>query len=136
MGHRRKARELAMQALFFMDMEQNDSDELIEIFSRNFEIAGEVQPFFSKLVGGVKSNLAEIDSLIEKFSSNWKLYRMNGVDRNVMRIAVFELLFCKDIPKKVTINEAIDIGKKFGSIESGAFINGVIDSIREFKEVK
>lgn len=135
MGHRRKARELAMQALFFMDMEQNDSDEIIELFSHNFEITGEIQPFFLKLVSGVKTNLSEIDALIEKFSSNWKLYRMSGVDRNVMRIAVFELLFCKDIPKKVTINEAIDIGKKFGSIESGAFINGVIDSIREFKEV-
>ena len=135
MGHRRKARELAMQALFYMDMEQNDSDELVDLFSNNFEITSEIHPFFIKLVSGVKSHLGEIDALIEKFSSNWKLYRMSGVDRNVMRIAVFELLFCKDIPKKVTINEAIDIGKKFGSVESGSFINGVIDSIREFKDV-
>ena len=70
------------------------------------------------------------DTVIEQFSSNWKLSRMSCVDRNVLRIAVFELLYCADIPPKVSINEAIDVGKRFGTEESGAFINGILDSIR------
>ena len=73
---------------------------------------------------------AEIDAIIEDYSSNWKVSRMSCVDRNVMRIAVFELKWCSEIPSKVSINEAIDIGKKFGTDESGAFINGILDSIR------
>ena len=76
----------------------------------------------------------EIDALIERFSKNWKIRRMSCVDRNVMRIAVYELLYCQDIPPKVSINEAVDIGKKFGTEESGAFINGILDSIREALE--
>ena len=74
---------------------------------------------------------SEIDAVIERYSDNWKLNRMSGVDRNVMRIAVYELLYCEDIPPKVSINEAVDIGKKFGTEESGAFINGIMDSIRQ-----
>ena len=80
-------------------------------------------------MNGVQENRATIDALIEQFSSNWKLSRMSCVDRNVLRIAVFELLFCADIPPKVSINEAIDVGKRFGTEESGAFINGILDSI-------
>jgi len=68
--------------------------------------------------------------VIEQFSSNWKISRMSCVDRNILRIAVFELLYCADIPPKVSINEAIDVGKRFGTEESGAFINGILDSIR------
>ncbi|MGR9051999.1 MAG: transcription antitermination factor NusB, partial [Gammaproteobacteria bacterium] len=73
---------------------------------------------------------ADIDAVIEDYSSNWKMRRMACVDRNILRMAVFELRYCADIPAKVTINEAIDIGKKFGSPESGSFINGILDSIR------
>jgi N utilization substance protein B len=72
----------------------------------------------------------QIDPLLEQFSENWKIGRMSCVDRNVMRIALYEMLFCEDIPHKVSINEAIDIGKKFGDSESGAFINGILDKIR------
>jgi N utilization substance protein B len=88
------------------------------------------EPFFDRLVRGVQENRETIDTVIEQFSSNWKLSRMSCVDRNVLRIAVFELLFCADIPPKVSINEAIDVGKRFGTEESGAFINGILDSIR------
>ena len=68
--------------------------------------------------------------MIERYSDNWKLSRMSGVDRNILRIAVYELMYCNDIPSKVTLNEAIDIGKRFGTDESGAFINGILDGIR------
>jgi N utilization substance protein B len=130
MGTRRQARELAMQALFYMDMQNNVSLQMLENFCGNFPPSKKAQPFFLKLVNGVLEEGSEIDALIEKFSKNWKISRMACVDRNVMRIAVYELLYCDDIPAKVSINEAVDIGKKFGTEESGAFINGIMDSIR------
>ena len=130
MGTRRQAREIAMQALFNMDMRSNVSVEMLEHFCGNFCPSKKTQPFFLKLVNGVLGAKDELDTLIERFSKNWDLNRMSGVDRNVMRIAVFELLYCDDIPPKVSINEAVDVGKKFGSEESGAFINGIMDSIR------
>ena len=130
MGSRRKSREFALQALFDMDMSQNNSEERIELFCRNFTPSNKVLPFFQGLILGIKKNKNEIDSLIEKFSSNWKISRISCVDRNVMRIAVYEMLYCEDIPSKVSINEAIEIGKKYGAEDSGSFINGILDSVR------
>ena len=131
MGTRRQARELAMQALFYIDMQDNVSLQMIESFCDNFRPPKKVRPFFLKLVNGVLEVRGEIDTLIERYSKNWKIHRMGCVDRNVMRIAVYELLYCEDIPPKVSINEAVDVGKKFGTEESGAFINGIMDSIRD-----
>lgn len=140
MGDRRKSRELVLQALFNIDMNdgkiQPDETERLFRFNYEQELSEAVKPFFDTLLSGITDHLSEIDGLIEKSSSNWKLSRMSGVDRNVMRIAVYEMMFCSDIPEKVSINEAIDIGKKFGTRESGSFINGVLDSIylEHFKE--
>jgi N utilization substance protein B len=130
MGNRRKSRELAMQALFYMDMHQHFSKEMLVNFSNNFNPSKKLSPFFSKLVEGVLDFGSEIDSILIRFSNNWKMNRMSCVDRNIMRIAVYEILYCEDIPPKVSINEAIDIGKKFGAEDSGAFINGILDSVR------
>jgi N utilization substance protein B len=130
MGNRRQSRELAMQALFYIDMSQNGPNGLLDRFCENFKPPVGVAPFFLKLVKGVLEAKPDIDKIIERFSANWKLHRMSCVDRNVMRIAVYEMLFCNDIPQKVSINEAIDVGKKFGTEDSGAFINGILDSIR------
>jgi N utilization substance protein B len=131
MGTRRQARELAMQALFYMDMQNNVSLQMLKHFCDNFHPPPKVDLFFQTLVNGVLEKRHEIDALIERFSKNWKISRMSCVDRNVMRIAVYELLHCEDIPPKVSINEAVDVGKKFGTEESGAFINGIMDSIRD-----
>jgi len=130
MGTRRKARELAMQALFFMDVRRDFSEETFDRFCANFAPKPDVRPFFLRLIRGVLRSQTELDALIERFSEHWSLGRMSGVDRNVMRIAVYEMVCCRDIPAKVSINEAVDIGKKFGTEESGAFINGIVDSIR------
>ena len=130
MGFRRKARELAMQALFYMDMRRSLSIETLDLYCRHFSPSQKVTPFFTELVTGVIENRSEIDAMIERFSKNWKISRMSCVDRNVMRIAAYELLYCDDIPDKVSINEAIDVGKKYGTDESGAFINGILDSVR------
>jgi N utilization substance protein B len=136
MGTRRQAREIAMQALFYMDMRNDVSVEMLERFCGNFCPSQKIQPFFLKLVNGVLGAKGELDALIERFSQNWDINRMSGVDRNVMRIAAFELIYCDDIPPKVSINEAVDVGKKFGTEESGAFINGILDSIRSDLEQK
>ena len=119
-----------MQALFYLDMNQDESVESLDAFYDNFSPAKQAVPFFRKLVEGVRQSKRDIDSTIERFSSNWKLHRMPYVDRNILRIAVFEMLYCEDIPIKVSINEAIDIGKKYGTHESGPFINGILDSLR------
>jgi N utilization substance protein B len=134
MGTRRISRELAMQALFYIDARQCNTDEGINLFCRSCAPPKKARPFFLKLVGGVNAGKPAIDAVIERFSSNWKISRMSGVDRNILRIAVFELMSCPDIPAKVTINEAIDIGKRFGTEESGAFINGILDSINQAVE--
>ena len=118
-----------MQALFYMDMRGEDPEEMLALYCKCFSPAKKAYPFFNKLVTGVLGAIEEIDETIERFSSNWKISRMSCVDRNILRIAVYELLHCKEIPPKVSINEAIDVGKKFGTEESSAFINGILDSI-------
>ena len=134
MGYRRRSRELAMQVLFYMDMRQHHTMEMLDLFCLNFSPSKNVRSFFFKLIHGVLEKKNDIDHVIEKLSSNWKVSRMACVYRNVIRIAIYEMLCLKDIPPKVSINEAIDIGKKYGTEESGAFINGILDSIRKLTE--
>jgi transcription antitermination protein NusB len=129
MGNRRKAREMAMQALFFMDISKDVSVSQLDLFSRCYHPPKNIEIFFQQLTRGILERWLGINDVIEKFSSNWKLNRMACVDRNIIRIAVYEILFCEDIPARVAINEAIDIGKKYGTDGSGAFINGILDSI-------
>ncbi len=132
MGDRRLARELALQALFYFDMDRGDPAELLELFCTNFEemVTDTVKPFFLELVDGVTASRDEINTLLNQCSSNWKISRMPVVDRNIMRIATFELVKRPDIPSSVSINEAVEIGKRFGTRGSGSFINGVLDRIR------
>jgi len=118
-----------MQALFCIDTLKNESDELLEGLSGILKLAPDTQRFYMTLIKGVIDNKSRIDQLIEQFSNNWKINRMGCVDRNILRIATYELLYCLDIPPKVSINEAVDIGKLYGTEESGSFINGILDSI-------
>jgi len=119
-----------MQGLFYMDMTHQISRDQIKAFCDNFVSSRQAFTFTLKLIQGVVDHREELDELIERFSSHWKINRMPCVDRNVLRIAVYEMLCCRDIPPKVSINEAIDIAKRFGTEESGAFINGILDTIR------
>ncbi|MCA1784788.1 MAG: transcription antitermination factor NusB [Desulfobacteraceae bacterium] len=133
MGDRRQSRELALQALFFWDMNATgDFGSDLDAFCQANEamLTPTVKPFFMDLVQGVITASDTIDPLLENYSKNWKVSRMPGVDRNIMRIATFELLQRMDIPPSVTINEAVDIAKKYGSRESGPFVNGILDQIR------
>lgn len=112
-----------------MDSRRNFSEEALVLFLRCFQPKDEEDPFFEEILRGVLTYRLQISRHIERFSSHWKISRMSCVDRNIMRVAVYEMLFCEDIPAKVSINEAIDIGKKFGTEESGGFINGILDSV-------
>lgn len=139
MGLRRKARESALQLLYEIDLCQKDPVEVLKLSEflkvlpkeagHDEETSAEQQKFCHDLVEGVSRNVREIDQLIESHSTHWKISRMALVDRNILRLAVFELLYCQDIPTSVSINEAIEIGKRFGTEESGSFINGVLDHI-------
>lgn len=130
MGTRRQAREYALQMLYQQELSGQGSDDLAE--SGVMETAGkEVKAFALELAGGVRGRREEIDRLIAAHSTNWKISRMAAVDKNILRMAVFELMSCREIPTKVTINEAVEIAKKFGSSESGAFVNGILDNIAQ-----
>jgi transcription antitermination protein NusB len=134
MGYRRKSRELAMQALFFMDIQGTSSEDMVDRFIENFRPSKKTLPFFMTLLNGVIGRKDTIDAILAKISSNWRVGRMACVDRNIIRIAIYELCFLGDVPSKVAINEAIDIGKRYGTEESGAFINGVLDSVFKLLE--
>lgn len=127
---RRKAREYALQMLFQIDFRGGHIDDKdLETFWSDKEENKEVRKFASELVNGTVNKLKEVDSIIGKAAENWALHRMSAVDRNILRFAAYEILYRKDIPSAVTINEAIEIAKKFSSAESASFINGVLDRL-------
>lgn len=132
MSTRRDAREFAVQMLFELDL--NPSDRLDEVFSafwREREAAAAARDFAQAIVAGVRNERKSIDDLIKSVSDNWDIRRMGVLDRNVIRMAVYEMLHHTDVPAAVAINEAVDIAKYFSSSESGKFVNGVLDRIRK-----
>ena len=129
MHQRRKAREVALQVLYELDVLNIDSKEAVALFWSNFGAPEESRKFSTLLIEGTWNNREQIDSHIISCSENWSLARMSRVDRNILRMAVYELLYCPDIPPKVTLNEAIDLGKLYGSENSGSFINGILDAM-------
>jgi len=135
MGSRRRAREHALQVLYQIDLAGTGVDETLELFWDAWSNDDEGTLFASRLARGVVEHGERIDGIIEEYSINWKLHRMPAVDRNVLRVAVYEFLECDDIPVMVTINEAIELGKRFSTGESGAFINGILDKISKNIEI-
>ena len=129
MTKRRRSREFALQVLYQWDMTQQDARKGLVHFKEHFSLTEENDPFLDQIVQGVLTHCQEIDRLIEQYSEHWRLGRMAPIDRTILRIAIFELLYCEEIPPKVTLNEAVDLGKQFGSEESGSFINGILDRI-------
>ena len=131
MGKRRKAREVALQFLYQLDL-GGDADPLPhggEFWARH-PVDDDTRAFADGLVRGAKSNQARIDQVISQCTEHWDLERMAVVDRNILRVAVYELLWTSEVPPKVAINEAIEIAKKFGTKESARFINGILDRVR------
>jgi transcription antitermination factor NusB len=132
MRKRTQSREIALKILYASDISKEPAEEsTLKFWKNDGEADEDIKEFANFLVSGVSANLKELDETITKYAANWELDRMATIDRNVMRIAVFELLFVPDIPPKVAINEAIDIAKKYGDKDSGKFVNGILDKINK-----
>jgi len=138
MASRRRAREFALQALYQVDVAACTVDEALgALWTGQVDEEGmnvrpaelEEMEFARRLVGGVAGASARVDSLIESSSVNWRLSRMPVVDRNILRIATYELLECPDVPASVSINEAVELAKRYGEKDSRAFVNGILDRI-------
>jgi N utilization substance protein B len=130
MGTRRKARELAVQLLYQHDLAKVDPEEGMRLFWEHFPVDMEAREFCTQLVLGTLDRLAVIDELLSEASENWSLNRMSVVDRNILRLATYELVDRPEIPPSVSLNEAIEIAKKYSSPDAAVFINGVLDRVK------
>jgi len=128
-GIRRDAREHALQALYSIELHPDSPREAIRLFMEAHPCGKSVKNFAIGLLTGILDNQAAVDAKITEKSPNWSISRMSKIDLCIIRLATYELLFRDDIPRSVTINEAIEIAKKFGSEESPAFVNGILDEI-------
>ncbi|MGH7220064.1 MAG: transcription antitermination factor NusB [Nitrospiraceae bacterium] len=128
MGSRRQAREHALQILFQYDIHGRPGLWL-DVFWEKNEATDEVKAFAEQLVAGVLEKKKELDALIGKYATNWKISRMPIVDRNILRAGVFELLWMDDVPAKVTVIEAIELAKSFGDDDASKFVNGILDKV-------
>ena len=130
MGTRRRAREYALQMLYLWEFHKEFDPVVVEDFWKERpQDDATTREFTMGLVSGVISHLAEIDEMIKQCSTNWRIDRMATVDRNILRVAAFELQHMADTPLKVVLNEAIELGKRYGSEDSGSFVNGVLDKV-------
>ncbi|MFP4055559.1 MAG: transcription antitermination factor NusB [Candidatus Brocadiia bacterium] len=130
MRKRTRARELALQALYQLDQRGCEALELVDRLIDEGTAEPVVRLFARQLVEGCWSHREQLDAQIAAAAENWEIRRMAVVDRNVLRLAAFELLFLDDVPPKVAINEAVDLAKRYSTAESGAFVNGILDHIR------
>ena len=132
MRKRTQSRECALKILYQAELTRREIHAAAENFWSEFESVDEnIQVFTNRLTLGIEKNIEKIDSKISEHATNWQLKRMAVIDRNVLRIGVFELLHTTDIPPKVTINEAVELAKKYGDMESSKFVNGILDKIHK-----
>lgn len=136
MRKRTQAREHALTILYQAEMTRRSIDLTSQQFWGEMDsIDANIQSFAQRLSSGVEGKIQEIDEKISQYAANWQLKRMAVIDRNVLRIGVYELLYAQDIPPKVTINEAVELAKKYGDMESGKFVNGILDKIHKTEVV-
>jgi transcription antitermination factor NusB len=137
MRKRSRARELALQILYQIEMTGDAPEAALADYwqahaEENFE--DELKDFSGRLVKGAAEHLAAIDKEIARHADNWQITRMAVIDKNIMRMSCFELLFCADIPPKVSINEAVELAKKYSGPEAGKFVNAILDKIKQEKQ--
>ena len=129
MGSRRKSREAALKILYAMDVTGQTAEQALAAYFDHFAEEGEAVEFTGELVRGVGGLVEALDEKIRQASQNWRLERMARVDRNVLRLATYELLHVPSVPRRVSLNEAIELGKRYGAEDSAAFVNGSLDRI-------
>jgi len=130
MGKRRKAREAAIQYHFWRDLQHGEAPEQIDDFWEFCPATPRVREFAQPLIEGMVAHLDEVDDRIRRYSENYEFNRISPVDRNVLRLAIFEMLYRDDIPPVVSIDEAIELAKTFGGADSGRFVNGILDRVK------
>lgn len=131
MGKRRKARESALQILYQLEFDDSQVDQAIDLFWQKKKAPEETKEYSRWLVKGILSHEKEVDEAIQSISEHWRISRMAVVDRNILRLASFELLHAENIAPAIIINEAIEIAKKFSSPEAATFVNGILDALRK-----
>ena len=136
MGKRRRARELALQILFQLDSGQENLKETLKTFWFLHRHPREMKEFANRLAEGTRENLKAIDEKIVHCAKHWEIERMAVVDRNILRLGAYEILYCPDIPIKVSLNEAIELAKKFSTEKSSQFVNALLDRIAHEKRKK
>jgi len=131
MGHRRKAREYALQGLYMHEISGTPIEDLVKIGWAESPIPDTIREFTVTLIEGAISHIKEIDEIINRHSKNWKFERLTAVDKSILRISIYAILYLRDIPPVVSINEGIELGKIYGGESSGQFINGILDAVRK-----
>ncbi|MGB7297438.1 MAG: transcription antitermination factor NusB [Candidatus Aminicenantales bacterium] len=131
MGQRRKARESALQILYQLEFDETDAGEAHDAFWRKRRAPAGTKDYCRRLVEGISSYRNEIDEAIQSISEHWRIARMALIDRNILRLAAFELLHAGSIPPAIVINEAIEIAKKYSGPEAATFVNGILDALRK-----
>ena len=131
MGHRRRAREEALRILFQIEFEDAEFQKVVAQYWENRKIHDEIKEYSTWLVNGIISHLGEIDNTIQSVSEHWRISRMALVDRNILRMAVFEILYEENIASAIIINEAIEIARKYSGDEAAMFVNGILDGARK-----
>lgn len=134
MGSRRKAREIALQLIFSLDLNNANILDTLSLYWEHNPNEYEIVEFANTLVKGTVANLKRIDELISKYTKNWNIERLAGVDRNILRVAIYELIIYKETPVNVVINEAVELAKKYSTSESGGFVNGILDKVKEVRD--
>ncbi len=129
-GDRRRAREYALQVLFQLDLCPEDAAQALEGFWSTKKASDPIRDYAGRLVQGTRRHLEAIDRLLESQSLHWRIIRMAVVDRNILRMALYEMIMEQDTPAIVVIDEAIEVAKRFGNDESGPFVNGILDAVR------
>lgn len=129
MGARRRGREAALQILFSIDLAGDPVERVLRDHFAFLASSVEGREYAQRLVTGVMDNAAAIDEMIRKVSEHWRVERMPRVDRNILRLSAYELMFLPDVPRRVTLNEAIELAKRYGGEGSPGFVNGVLDRI-------
>jgi len=132
MGKRRLAREYCLQTLYLADVAAISAEDFSSAMGEVFyDLDPEAKQFADKLSNGTLSEMAELDKIIQSYAHNWKLSRMSAVDRSILRMATYEIIHCPEIPLPAVIDEAIEMAKRFSTENSGRFINGVLDRLKE-----
>lgn len=126
---RRASRDVAMKLLYQLEIQKSDRQEQIETALKENELSENDSEYIKDVVDGVYGNLAYIDKMVEKYSKGWKITRISKVDLSILRLSIYEICFREDIPHNISINEAVELAKKYSSEDAGAFVNGILGKI-------